>query len=177
MTAVIVPACFVRRSGVPSTERETGPGGIGWRSAETAELLRLYAALSGRVGAAGFDYGETETGDPQFYVLGRGADCSCIAFVSRLAVDGEPRYIVQDGTGRVVAESHSLEAAIDAAIPLWRRSQRADTTPARRLLRVLGVLMSVRLALDRMIEEGAPEALRVGFEEGVRLLPLVGMIA
>jgi hypothetical protein len=178
MTAVVLfPACFVGRADAPSAGREPAPGSSGaWRPAETAELLRLYAALSGQARAAGFEYGETEFGDPQFYIFGRRGDCSCIVFVSRLAVDGEPRYVVQDGTGRVVAESSSLAAAVDRAIPLRRHSRRAGAGSVRRLLRVFGMLVSTRLSIGRMIEEGTSEAFRVG-GGGEVLPPLVAMIA
>ncbi|HEY0522628.1 MAG TPA: hypothetical protein VGD08_04510 [Stellaceae bacterium] len=89
-----------------------------WSAAELAELIRLFGACSrGCGGAATFETGQTDMGDPQFYVVGTGPDLPCIAFASRIGTSGgHIRYLVQDGSGEVIAEGETAAAAIDIAV-------------------------------------------------------------
>ena len=64
----------------------------------------------------------TENGDPQFYLLGPLPDQACELSVSRLG----GRYILEDGSGRLLFEHRSLalvalhaKAAVARSAPWW----------------------------------------------------------
>jgi hypothetical protein len=56
--------------------------------------------------ATGWEVGATESGDPQFYLMGPPPDHDCILCVSRLG----SLYVLEDGTGRILREHDSLRA-------------------------------------------------------------------
>jgi hypothetical protein len=72
-----------------------------------AELNTLVTALSG-AGASGsgreWETGTTEEGDPQLYLLGPLPDQACELCLSRIG----RRYILEDGSGRLLFEHESL---------------------------------------------------------------------
>ena len=70
------------------------------------ELSTLVAAL-GAASRAGREWetGMTEKGDAQFYVLGPLPDQACELCVSRIG----GRYILEDGSGRLLFEHRNLE--------------------------------------------------------------------
>jgi len=65
-----------------------------------AALNVAFASGNGR----GWETGKTETGDAQFYLLGPLPDQACELCVSRLG----GRYILEDGSGRLLFEHQSL---------------------------------------------------------------------
>lgn len=72
-----------------------------------AELQTLLAALNSALapeGGRGWEAGKTETGDPQFYLLGPLPDQACELCVSRI----DARYLLEDGAGRLLFENQSL---------------------------------------------------------------------
>lgn len=72
-----------------------------------AELDTLLAALNSALASEGgreWEAGQTENGDPQFYVMGSLPDQACEICVSRIGA----RYILEDGAGRLLFEHHSL---------------------------------------------------------------------
>jgi hypothetical protein len=72
-----------------------------------AELHTLLGALNGALASGsgrGWETGVTEKGDPQFYLLGPLPDQACELCVSRV----DRRYILEDGTGRLLFEHQSL---------------------------------------------------------------------
>jgi hypothetical protein len=76
------------------------------------ELHRLIALF--RAGGAGTSYavGATERGEPQFYLLGPAPERDCVLCVSRLAQG----YVLEDGAGRLVGETPTLDRfAVEAA--------------------------------------------------------------
>lgn len=112
MSSVVSFSAAIARRARPRADRGR------WSTAEIAELMRLFGACRReRAGAATFETGETETGDPQFYIIGTGPDFPCIAFASRIGESGGGvRYVVQDANGEVVAEGETAAAAIDIAV-------------------------------------------------------------
>jgi hypothetical protein len=83
-------------------ERKLSAGG--WSKAELDTLLAAlnYALVS--EGGRGWETGQTENGDPQFYLLGSLPDQACELCVSRIGA----RYLLEDGAGRLLFEHQSL---------------------------------------------------------------------
>jgi hypothetical protein len=70
------------------------------------ELSTLVAALCAAPGSGReWETGMTERGDAQFYLLGPLPDQACELCVSRLS----GRYILEDGSGRLLFEHRNLE--------------------------------------------------------------------
>jgi hypothetical protein len=113
-----------------------------WTACELERLVHVYEAHAAKGEASGWDVGATELDDPQFYVLGPGPDCDCLIAISRVG----RIYVLETGTGRVLAESPSLEAvAATAERPFHEKGTRL----VARL--VLG-LAAVRAAVEERIE-------------------------
>jgi len=71
------------------------------------ELNTMVAALNVALASGdgrGWETGATETGDAQFYLLGPLPDQACELCVSRIG----GRYILEDGSGRLLFEHQSL---------------------------------------------------------------------
>ena len=81
------------------------------------ELSILVAALSAAPGSGrAWETGMTERGDAQFYLLGPLPDQACEVCVSRIG----GRYILEDGSGRLLFEHRKLELVAlhaKAAVP------------------------------------------------------------
>ena len=81
------------------------------------ELSTLVAALCAAPGTAReWETGMTEKGDAQFYLLGPLPDQACEVCVSRIG----RRYILEDGSGRLLFEHRNLELVAlhaKAAVP------------------------------------------------------------
>jgi hypothetical protein len=83
---------------------ERKPDGGFW--SET-ELNTIVAALKVAIASGdgrGWETGMTEAGDPQFYLLGPLPEQACELCVSRIG----GRYILEDGSGRLLFEHRSL---------------------------------------------------------------------
>jgi len=81
------------------------------------ELSTLVAALCTAPGTGReWETGMTEKGDAQFYLLGPLPDQACEVCVSRIG----RRYILEDGSGRLLFEHRNLELVVlhaKAAVP------------------------------------------------------------
>jgi hypothetical protein len=81
------------------------------------ELSTLVAALCAAPGSGReWETGMTESGDAQFYLLGPLPDQACELCVSRIG----RRYILEDGSGRLLFEHRNLELVAlhaKAAVP------------------------------------------------------------
>ena len=75
-----------------------------WSEAELDTLLAALKSALASEGGRGWESGKTENGDPQFYLLGSPPDQACELCVSRIGA----RYILEDGTGRLLFEHPSL---------------------------------------------------------------------
>jgi hypothetical protein len=124
-----------------------------WRLPERCELLRLFGMLRRRADAKSFEFGETEPGDPQFYILGAAPEQPCLAFVSRISAHDRCWYLVQDGSGAVTAEGESLHAVIDGAMARTGRTARA-----LRLVSLWGLLLPCDLGLWPALGDCGTEA-------------------
>ena len=87
-----------------------------WSEQELNTIVAaLQAALAPSAGR-GWETGSTESGDPQFYLLGALPDQACELCVSRIG----GRYILEDGSGRLLFEHRNLELVAlhaKAAVP------------------------------------------------------------
>jgi hypothetical protein len=81
------------------------------------ELSTLVAALGAAIGSGReWETGMTEQGDAQFYLLGPLPEQACELCVSRIG----GRYILEDGSGRLLFEHRNLELVAlhaKAAVP------------------------------------------------------------
>jgi len=89
---------------------------------DEVELNTIVTALSVAGSGREWETGMTENGDPQFYLLGPLPDQACELSVSRLG----GRYILEDGSGRLLFEHQSLaivalhaKAAAARSVPWW----------------------------------------------------------
>ena len=79
-----------------------------WTEAELNTIVAgLHSALAPASGRT-WETGETESGDVQFYLLGPRPEEACELCVSRVG----RRYILEDGTGRLLFEHQKLELVV-----------------------------------------------------------------
>jgi hypothetical protein len=99
------------------------PRNCGWQPGEFAELVRLFRAMRERDHAESYEFGLTERGDPQFYVLGGDAERRCVCAVSRLCQQTQSWYVIENGNGRVLSDGCCLRDMINDVV------ERSRTTP------------------------------------------------
>lgn len=85
--------------------RKEAPAVRGWHSAELNGLLQAFAPELRGGGASGWDIGETEAGDPQFYLLGPPPEQDCVLCISRIG----RLYVLENGAGHVMFENADFE--------------------------------------------------------------------
>jgi hypothetical protein len=114
------------------------PASGAWSADELQQLIALFRAD----GETSFATGATEHGDPQFYLLGPAPEHDCVLCVSRLA----QTYVLEDGEGRLIGETPSLDGfAVEAA--------RAAVRGSRSLVaRLALVWVTVRLTIEEKLE-------------------------
>ncbi len=88
---------------------------------ELDRFVETFAGERDRGEASGWDTGTTETGDPQFYLLGPPPDHDCILCVSRLG----KLYVLEDGAGHLVFENADFELLARQAKPLLKAGKDA----------------------------------------------------
>jgi hypothetical protein len=93
----------------------------GWQNAELQRLMSACAVHLPTERATGWEYGETECGDPQIYLLGPAPEHDCILSISRLG----HLYILEDGNGRVIFEHSNLVLLAEQAAAALRNKKRA----------------------------------------------------
>jgi hypothetical protein len=104
----------------PSSPVATAVGAVsGWSALELRIMLESLAPRLDRGEAAGWDVGRTERGDPQLYLLGPSPGEDCMLCFSRLG----RLYVLEDGAGRVLAESCNLRLVAERA-RMWRQRPR-----------------------------------------------------
>jgi len=87
-----------------------------WSEKELSTLVAGLAAAIAPATGREWETGMTEKGDAQFYLLGPLPDQACELCVSRIG----GRYILEDGSGRLLFEHRSLERVAlhaKAAVP------------------------------------------------------------
>ncbi|MBX6425475.1 MAG: hypothetical protein IRZ09_06065 [Variibacter sp.] len=116
----------------------------GWRPDELQQLIALFAAQARRSGTTIFwEIGTTESGDPQFYLLGPAPDYECLLCCSRL----DALYVLEDGAGGVLTEDRSLRQIL-------REAARAVFAPRRGAVaaRLLVLLATLRITIEQKLE-------------------------
>lgn len=114
-----------------------------WRQDELQQLISLTTARGSRFRKASWSVGRTELGDPQFYLVGAAPELDCMMCVTRLG----RLYVLEDGTGSVVAEDVHLEAIVESASGMLVR-RRSLSFVARTLIG----LCAFRAVLDQKAE-------------------------
>ena len=80
----------------------------GWQFAEVQKLLAGSATPLTNGDVSGWDVGATDSGYPQFYLLGPGPDYDCLLCISRLG----RLYVLEDGTVALGAPRKTYPQAI-----------------------------------------------------------------
>lgn len=75
-----------------------------WSEPELDTMLAALKPSFASENTRGWETGMTENGDAQFYLLGPLPDQACVVCVSRIG----GRYILEDGSGRLLFEHQSL---------------------------------------------------------------------
>ncbi len=119
-----------------------------------AEVQKLLAGCTGSLSsgdASGWEFGKTEAGDPQLYVLGPAPDYDCILSVSRL----ESLYVLEDGDGRVLFEHCNLV--------LLAQHARAALSRKKMMIfaQVAGLWATLRYTIEEKIEPMLAEPMEI----------------
>jgi hypothetical protein len=123
-----------------------------WQPDEIAELMRLYALLAERNNAKGYEYGETENHEPQFYVLGPDLIQNCVMCVSRISQDGRTWYVIENGLGDLFAEGYRLRTLVTHASGSWRSLR-------NKLLLLTSLVSDILVMGEALAEESFPVTL------------------
>jgi hypothetical protein len=121
-----------------------------WRQDELQQLVSLYSVHASRSCKVSWNVGQTEMGDPQFYIVGAAPELDCVTSVTRLG----RLYVLEDGNGSVVAEDVRLERVVEAASKMLTRRGRLSFV-ARSLIG----LCAFRAVLDQKVELMLAESL------------------
>jgi hypothetical protein len=117
-----------------------------WDAEELRQLIALFGAQRRRR-VSSWDVGETERGEPQFYMLGPGPDYDCVMSVSRLARG----YVLEDGTGRIMGEAPALHHfAEQTARSVARRGR---SLVARATLLICAIRLTIEEKIEPIFEE------------------------
>ena len=106
------------------------------------ELSTLVAALCAAPGSGReWETGMTESGDAQFYLLGPLPDQVCELCVSRIG----GRYILEDGSGRLLFEHRNLEL-------LARHAKSAVPSTSWLMVRAITLWCAIRNTIHEKVE-------------------------
>jgi hypothetical protein len=94
---------------------------LGWQGAEVQRLMSASAAYLANGQGSTWEFGETERGDPQFYLLGPGPEQECVLSISRLG----RLYVLEDGNGHVIFEHDNLMLLAEQAATALRHKKQA----------------------------------------------------
>jgi hypothetical protein len=111
----------------------------GWHSAEVQRLVNACAAYVPHGVASGWEFGVTERGDPQMYLLGPEPEQDCILSISRLG----RLYVLEDGNGRVIFEHNDL----------MRLAEQATNALKKKKEVILGQIALAWIAMREFYEE------------------------
>jgi hypothetical protein len=124
---------------VSFTPRMEGEPG-GWTAEERHQLEALHAARAKCGEVSEGVVATTESGDPQFFLIGPAPACDCVLSISRVS----GRYLIEDGNGASIAEASSLDELAHIASQV--RLRRSKTT-------ILARVALVWCALRQFVEE------------------------
>ena len=128
----------------PRLPRRDGP----WRASELSQIVESLAPQLTGGEAGGWDVGETEIGDPQFYLLGPSPHDECILCISRLG----RVYVLEDGSGQVLFEHNSLVALAEQARSILQKKKAQIVAHAALIW--CAVRDAFEEKLDAMVVEG-----------------------
>jgi hypothetical protein len=114
-----------------------------WRQDELQQLVAVHSACQERSRGASWSVGQTELGNPQFYLIGEAPELDCIMCVSRIG----RLYVLENGAGSVVAEDAHLDRIVQEASKMLPRRRRLSFV-ARSLIG----LCAFRAVLDQKAE-------------------------
>ena len=114
-----------------------------WRQDELQQLVALHSACEQKRSGCAWSVGQTELGDPQFYMTGEAPDLDCIMCVTRIG----RLYVLEDGAGTVIAENVRLDQVAKAASKMLSRRR-----PLSFVARSLVGLCVFRAVLDQKAE-------------------------
>jgi hypothetical protein len=83
------------------------------------EIVGALTPALARGVASGWDVGLTESGDPQFYLLGPAPQEACEICISRIG----RLYILEDGEGRLLLDTDDLAAVAERAATTFRSNK------------------------------------------------------
>lgn len=113
-----------------------------WQTCELDQLAGTFAGMVADGQAGGWEIAVTETGDPQFYLLGPAPGEECILCISRLG----RTYLLEDGGGRFVFKHVRLERIATEAVGFLRKQR------TRLVARILLLWCALRHALEEKVE-------------------------
>ena len=135
----------------------------GWRNCERDRFIETFAAERDRGQVDSWATGTTETGDPQFYLIGPPPDLDCILCVSRLG----KLYVLEDGAGRLMFENADFELLL----------RQARTAFKARKTRLLAQLLLAWGTLRHAFEEKVEPLLVEGEEMLAHVAPQLASMA
>jgi hypothetical protein len=101
--------------------KPAGETASGWHGAEVQRLMSACAIYLANGQGSAWEFGETECGDPQLYLLGPAPEQECILSISRLG----RLYVLEDGNGRILFEHDNLMLLAEQAATALRRKKQA----------------------------------------------------
>ena len=138
----------------------------GWTTEERNQFEALYAARTHRGEASECAIEMTETGDPQFFLLGPAPQYDCVLSISRLS----GRYVIEDGNGGSIGETASLDEAMQTASRLRLHSRMGIVA------RVIAAWYAFREFVEEKTEPVVAEAVEFA-EVLTHVMPQVAAIA
>ncbi|MFN3657506.1 MAG: hypothetical protein ACK4UO_09665 [Pseudolabrys sp.] len=134
-----------------------------WQRAEMNTLLAACGDSLDKGAVSGWEIGETESGDPQLYLLGPAPDHECILCVSRLG----RLYVLEDGEGRILCEHDAVgQLSKQVSSALGRRKGAIAA-------RALAVWLAIKETFEERIEPALSEPVEVLSHIAPQLVALV----
>jgi hypothetical protein len=127
-----------------------------WRQEELQQLMALHSACEQRRRGCSWSVGQTELGDPQFYMVGEAPELDCIMCVTRIG----RLYVLEDGAGSVVLEDVRLEGIVQTGSKMLSRRRRLSFV-ARSLIGLAAFRAVIDQKAEFMLAESLEHVARV----------------
>ena len=114
----------------------------GWSDRELGEIHGALESFFESGEASDAEVGATESGDPQFYLVGPPPNYDCLLCITRLG----QTYVLEDGNGRIVLERNALTALAEQAANALRRGR------AGLVARIALMCVAIRHAFEEKVE-------------------------
>jgi hypothetical protein len=135
----------------------------GWQPAELHAVVDACAGPIARGDLSGCAQGQTETGDPQLYVLGPAPEQECFLCISRLGGN----YVLEDGRGHILFEHDALETLAEQVKGALTRRKTVI------LARLVAVWVAAREAFEEKVEPVMAEPLEAVSHVAPQLAALI----